>query len=420
MPMFRFFGNMIRRFFRKTIPGLLGTKIPFQRRQKGVAYFYDYSLLATVILLLGFGLVMLYSTSAYTSLVETTQENLRDASVKITDMSYFERQAIIAVISLVLVIVFSQLDYHFYSYFSWLVYFASLGLMLAVYVVGFQANGATRWIRIGPLNLQPSEIAKVAIIMLIPRQIVLAGRRIRDWKVVVKILILGVVAAGFCFVFTENLSTALIIGGIAYLLILIVSKNLPKLILFSLSTLLAGIVLVIALIWVDQQRPEEDRDFRIRRIVNWLNPEEEDEEGNYQAIQAKYAIGSGGYLGKGLGNSTQKLGALPEAHNDMIFSIVCEELGLFGALILTLLYAYLLSRLMMIAMNAPDLLGSLMAIGIFIHIALQVVLNIAVVTGVIPTTGIALPFVSYGGTYILFLMVEMMLALSISRSIRLD
>ena len=134
-------------------------------------------------------------------------------------------------------------------------------------------------------------------------------------------------------------------------------------------------------------------------------------------MQALYAIGSGGLFGKGLGNSVQKLQALPEAQNDMIFSIVCEELGVFGALIVVLLFVFLLYRLFFIASNAPDLLGSLIATGIFVHIALQVVLNIAVVINLIPTTGITLPFVSYGGTSILFLMAEMMVALSISKQI---
>ena len=135
-------------------------------------------------------------------------------------------------------------------------------------------------------------------------------------------------------------------------------------------------------------------------------------------MQGLYAIGSGGFFGKGLGNSLQKLDYVPEAQNDMIFTIICEELGLFGAIMLTILFAFMLYRLFFIAQNAPDLLGSLIASGIFIHIALQVVLNIAVVTNVIPTTGITLPFISYGGTSIVFLMAEMALALSVSKRIR--
>lgn len=136
-------------------------------------------------------------------------------------------------------------------------------------------------------------------------------------------------------------------------------------------------------------------------------------------MQGLYAIGSGGFFGKGLGNSTQKLGVIPEVQNDMILSIVCEELGVFGAIVILVLFGLLLYRLMFIARNAPDLYGSLIATGIFAHIALQVILNIAVVTNLIPTTGITLPFISYGGTSILFLMTEMGIALGISRKIKL-
>jgi cell division protein FtsW len=157
--------------------------------------------------------------------------------------------------------------------------------------------------------------------------------------------------------------------------------------------------------------------YRSERIVAWRNPEAS--EKGYQTMQALYAIGSGGWFGKGLGQSIQKRGFIPEAQNDMIFSIICEELGILGAMIVVLLFVFLLWRLFFIATNAPDLLGSLIATGIFAHISLQVVLNIAVVLNVIPTTGITLPFVSYGGTSILFLMTEMMLALSISGQIRM-
>ena len=140
--------------------------------------------------------------------------------------------------------------------------------------------------------------------------------------------------------------------------------------------------------------------------------------GGYQVMQSLYAIGSGGFFGKGLGNSAQKLGTIPEAQNDMIFSIVCEELGVFGGVLLILMFLYLLYRLFFIAQNAPDLYGTLVVSGIFAHIALQVILNICVVINLMPTTGITLPFVSYGGTSIMFLMMEIAIALSVSRRIR--
>ena len=158
--------------------------------------------------------------------------------------------------------------------------------------------------------------------------------------------------------------------------------------------------------------------YRAERIKIWLNPE--DYEKGYQTLQGLYAIGSGKLFGKGLGESMQKLGFLPEAQNDMIFSIICEELGLFGAVCVILLFLLMLWRFMVIANNAPDLYGALLVVGIMAHISIQVILNIAVVTNSIPNTGITLPFISYGGTSVLFLLSEMGLALSVSRGIRLD
>ena len=158
--------------------------------------------------------------------------------------------------------------------------------------------------------------------------------------------------------------------------------------------------------------------FRARRILTWLHPEQYSAEGGYQVMQALYALGSGGLFGKGLGNGTQKLWAVPEAENDMIFAIICEELGIFGGIIVILLFIYLLYRLFFIAQNAPDLYGALMVTGIFGHIAMQVILNICVVINLIPTTGITLPFLSYGGTSVVLLMAEIMIALSVSKAIR--
>ena len=158
--------------------------------------------------------------------------------------------------------------------------------------------------------------------------------------------------------------------------------------------------------------------YRAERIQIWLNPEKY--EKGYQTLQGLYAIGSGGLFGKGLGESMQKLGFIPEAQNDMIFSVICEELGLFGAVCLILLYLLIIWRLVVIANNAADLYGSLIVVGILAHIAIQVLLNIAVVTNTIPNTGVSLPFVSYGGTSISILLAEMGLALSVSRGIKLE
>ncbi len=364
--------------------------------------YFDYNLLAIVILLTCFGLVMLYSTSAYEASLGENGD----------DMMYFGKQAVISVGALILALFVSQFDYHFMAKMSPYLYAGSTALLIATKFIGRTVNGARRWIYIGPISFQPAELAKVAVILFLPTLILKMGRKIRGIKGPCVILLFGAISSVCTYYFTENLSTALIIAGISVLLVFIVH---PKTIPFVVMGVI-GAVLVAALVYhfISMEGSES---FRIRRIQVWLNPEENASLGGYQVMQALYAIGSGGFLGKGLGNSAQKLGALPEAQNDMIFSIICEELGVFGAALLMLLFVFLLYRLFFIAQNAPDLLGSLIVSGIFIHIALQVVLNIAVVINLIPTTGITLPFVSYGGTSILFLMSEIAIALSVSRQI---
>ncbi|MGI6070877.1 MAG: FtsW/RodA/SpoVE family cell cycle protein [Blautia sp.] len=374
------------------------------KRQKRKTDFYDYSLVAVIILLTCFGLMMLYSTSAYTSEIKFGD-----------DMYYFRKQAIISAVSVLCAIIISKLDYHILKHFTTLLYVAAAGSMLMVKTpLGVEVNGAKRWLKIGPLQFQPSEIAKIAVIVCLSYMIIQMGKNIRTWK---GLAVLG--AAGFFQGFlaywaTENLSTGLIICGITAGLIFIAH---PKTAPFLAA---AGVLAAVVAVGIGAlaATTQNSSSFRIRRILVWLHPEDFSDTSAYQIMQALYAIGSGGFFGKGLGNSAQKLGAVPEAQNDMIFSIICEELGIFGGAIILILFAYLLYRLFFIAQNAPDLIGSLMVSGIFIHIALQVILNICVVINLIPTTGITLPFVSYGGTSILFLMSEMGLALSVARQIR--
>lgn len=163
---------------------------------------------------------------------------------------------------------------------------------------------------------------------------------------------------------------------------------------------------------------ETSTSFRLRRVIAWLHPEKYASDGSYQTLQGLYAIGSGGFFGKGLGNSAQKM-IIPEVQNDMILSAICEELGVFGVIMILVIFGLLLYRLLFIAQNAPDVYGYMIVTGIFAHIALQVILNVAVVTNVIPNTGITLPFISYGGTSVLFLMAEMGIALGVSRKIKI-
>lgn len=241
------------------------------------------------------------------------------------------------------------------------------------------------------------------------------GKRQKKWDGIKILLGYGLVVTLGVFLLTDNLSTAIIVFAITCILIFVVH---PKTKPFVAGVIAAGIVGIIGIIFLKYTLAESDN-FRMRRIIAWLNPEANADKDSYQFLQGLYAIGSGGFFGKGLGNSTQKLHAIPEAQNDMILAVICEELGVFGAILVLCLFAFMLYRLLFIARNAPDLYGALIATGIFAHIALQVTLNIAVVTGLMPTTGVTLPFISYGGTAIVILLAEMGIALGISSKIRL-
>lgn len=366
--------------------------------------YYDYSLLAVIILLTCFGLVILYSTSSYMA-----ELNYGD------DMYYFKKQAAISFGCIIIALGISQIDYHILTKFTGVLYgMAAILMMLVKTPLGRTANGARRWLNLGPLSFQPSEIAKIAVIVCLSYMIVNMGRKIKTLKAFMILAGSGSALAFLAYAFTDNLSTAIIIFCITMGLIFIAH---PKVKPFLISAGV-GVALIIIFVMILSSSLETSSSFRLRRILVWLHPEDFASGDGYQTIQALYAIGSGGFLGRGLGNSIQKLGSVPEAQNDMIFSIVCEELGILGGIILLLLFAYLLYRLFFIAQNAPDMFGSLMVSGIFIHIALQVIFNIAVVLNLMPNTGVTLPFVSYGGTSIVFLMSEMGLALSVARQIK--
>ncbi len=369
--------------------------------------YYDYNLLAVVILLTCFGLVMLYSTSAY--IAEVRQGN---------DMFYFGKQAAISAAGIVMMILISMVDYHILKKFTTLLYLAAVVLMLLVLSpLGVTVNGAKRWLKLG-IQFQPSEIAKIAAIVCLSYLIVQMGRNIRSLKATIVLLGIGGVLGAIAYLATDNLSTGIIICGITWIMVAMASPYTKQFVVITAVMFVFLVVLVqIMKFSIDSA---DSASFRIRRVLVWLHPEQYSEEGGYQVMQALYAIGSGGLFGKGLGNSVQKLGSVPEAQNDMIFSIVCEELGIFGGALVLILFAYLLYRLVVISQNAPDLFGSLLVSGIMIHIALQVILNICVVTNIIPTTGVTLPFVSYGGTSILFLMAEMGIALGVSHQVKIQ
>lgn len=365
--------------------------------------FYDYNLLAVVILLMAFGLVMLYSASSYESMSKFGN-----------DMYFFFHQGVVSVLAVLVAIVVSRINYHYLLKIAFPLYVLSIILMAMVKFtpLGVDAYGSKRWLNLG-IKFQPSEMAKITVVLLLVYEITRMGREFRTFAGIVRLSLVGIIAAGAAFFFTDNLSTALIILGISIGVMFVAH---PKTKEFLIFFAIAAALVVVFIIYLRMHITDSD-DFRIRRILVWMDPEKYADIGGWQVLQGLYAIGSGGLLGKGLGASTQKLDIIPEAQNDMIFSIICEELGLFGAILLLVLFGYLLYRLFNIAQNAPDMQGTMIVTGIFTHIALQVILNIAVVLNLIPTTGISLPWVSYGGTSVGFLMIEIGIALSVSRSI---
>lgn len=381
------------------------TNTRVKKKEHSIAYF-DYSLLAILICLICFGLVMLYSTSSYSAMMKQNGDSL----------FYFKRQVLFCIVGLSGMWIVSRIDYHWYFERSKFLYFISIFMMFLVKTpLGKEVNGAKRWIKL-PFGqqLQPAEIAKIAIILFIPALICTMGREIKTLDGIVKVLAWGAFSAAVVFIITENLSTAIIVMGITCIMIFVVHPKTRIFIIIAVGIILIGIVGARVL----GMAMETSGNFRLRRILVWLNPEKYASEGGYQIMQALYAIGSGGFFGKGLGNSAQKM-IIPEVQNDMILSIICEELGVFGAIMVLILFGMLLYRLLFIAQNAPDLYGSLVVSGIFAHIALQVILNVMVVINCIPTTGITLPFISYGGTSVLFLMAEMGLALGVSSKIKI-
>ncbi|MDE5910311.1 MAG: FtsW/RodA/SpoVE family cell cycle protein [Lachnospiraceae bacterium] len=376
-----------------------------RRRNKGQQEsFFDYTLLFIVLFLLAFGLVMLYSTSSY------------DGSQQGDPAFYLKRQLTSTIIGLGSMMVVANIPYHFWEHFAVLGYVASIILILLIIPFGYEANGAKRWLRVAGMSIQPAEIAKLGMILFLASLICRMGRKIRTGKGFMIVLMIPMPICLLVWKVTENMSSAIIIFGIAALMLFVSSPDYKRFILLGLA---GAAVCVLAVFVIVNLADSGSLGVRGTRILAWLDPEAYASGKGFQTLQALYAIGSGGILGKGLGQSMQKLGFLPEAQNDMIFSIICEELGLFGAISILLLFILLIWRFMVIANNAQDLFGALLVVGVMGHIAIQVILNVAVVTNTIPNTGISLPFISYGGSSVLFLLVEIGIVLSVGRGIRL-
>ncbi len=370
--------------------------------------FFDYSLLAVIIFLCVFGLIMVYSSSSYTAEIRTGDS-----------MYYLKRQAFVMILGFALMLVVSKVDYHKYMKLSVLIWVLALAMMILTDFtpLGKTFNGERRWLGITEtLSFQPAEFVKIAVIISLAALINKIGRKIDTIRGIA--VAVAITLPLFALVVIHNLSTGLIIVGIAFVMCFVGSR---KRWYYAVA---AALVVVAAFVFIQygDQLVEMGvlKSYQLERIVVWQDPEAYSQDGGWQILQGLYAIGSGGLFGRGLGSSIQKMGYVPEAQNDYVFTIICEELGLFGAVCVILLFLFMIWRFMIIANNAPDLQGALIVVGVMAHIAIQVILNIAVVTNSIPNTGITLPFISYGGTSVLFLMIEMGMVLGVSGRISMD
>ncbi len=364
------------------------------RRREKNEYFFDYSLLFLLLFLLVFGMVMIYSASSYEAF-----QAFGDAAF------YFKKQLVAVAVGLGGMVIAARIPQLWLRYVAYISYVVSALLILLVLTpLGVESHGARRWIGIPgtSFNLQPAEVAKISVILVCALLLSNIKGDVKKWKYWFAMMAVPLPLAAEIFFVTRNLSSAIIVVAIGWVMVFISS---PTFLRYAVMVISAGAVAAVVIRMAVSSGG--DGNFRFGRIVAWLNPEADSQGTGFQTVQGLYAIGSGGVWGKGLGESIQKLDFVPEAQNDMIFSIICEELGLFGGGAVMILFIMLLWRMMRIASNARDNFSALVVSGVMAHIAVQAVLNIAVVTNTIPNTGVSLPFISYGGSSVVFLLAEM-------------
>lgn len=363
-------------------------------RRSLVGETVDIPFLLLLLLLLTVGLVMLYSASSAQSQYDTSYT---------ISTKYLQKQAVCAGIGLVCMWIFSRIPASFWLRFAWPLYAISIALLLLVLVAGESVNGARRWINIAGLQFQPSEIAKFTMIVLFAKLSKGFGTETRKFRY--GVLGFGGALLGILIplALEKHLSAIMLMGMVAVVIMFVAGTH-PKWLLIG-----AGCAAVFVIVYVSFMGYAGDR------ITAWLHPESDPSDKGYQILQSLYAIGSGGLFGLGFGKSRQKYLYLPFQYNDYIFAIVCEELGLIGAILIMILFGALIMRGFWVALRAADRFSTVLATGLVALIAVQTVLNLGVVTNLLPSTGIALPFFSYGGTALAVNLGEMGIVLSISR-----
>lgn len=354
----------------------------------------DHVLFVITMLLVGIGLTMVYSASSITSLLE-----MEDS------LYYFKRQLLWASIGILVMLILANTNYHTYEKIALPLFIIAIIFLILVLVPGIsrEIGGARRWIRVGTIGFQPSEFAKLAWIIFLAKFLKENQSNVKSFlKCVLPVLALATLIFGLILK-QPNLSTASIIMSSTLILLFLANASFFHLLILVSSSL----VMFIALIF--------QKEYRLRRFFAFLDPWQDYRSSGYHIIQSLIAIGSGGIWGLGLGHSRQKFHILPERHTDFIFSIICEELGLVAALVIIFLLGLLIYRCFYIAVRAPDMYGFLLASGFGTIIALQTVINLGVVLSLLPTTGVTLPFISYGGSSIIFLLASIGIILNISK-----
>lgn len=354
----------------------------------------DFILLVTVLILLAMGIIMVLSASSPTSLSEYGDS-----------YQYVHKQAFCAAVGLGGMIFLSKVDYRFFKKYYKIIYWVCIALLAAVCVFGTSAKGATRWVNFGFISFQPSEVAKVGIILFYAEYLMRNKDKLKNfkegfvpaltWLILIVIIVYGI---------QNHLSATIIICGIAVLLMFMAGCKISHFLLVGVPAIaVVGFYLI------------NKGGFRLERLVSYMDPWTDATGSGWQIIQSLYAIGSGGIFGVGLGNSKQKYLYIPEPHNDFIFAVLAEELGFLGCAVVIILFAVFVWRGIVIAMKSKDMFGSLVAMGITSLIAMEVIINIAVVTNTIPVTGMSLPFFSYGGTALIIQLATVGILLSISK-----
>ena len=354
----------------------------------------DIPFLVLLLIILAVGLTMLYSASYAQSLYDTGY---------LSSTRYLEKQALCALIGLGMMVVTSRIQADFWLKLSWPLYIASIVLLLLVLFFGQTVNGAKRWINIAGLQFQPSEIAKFTLILLLAKLTRSFGSDAKTFRY--GVLAFGAALLGILvpLALERHLSAVMLLGMVAVVMMFVAGTQMRWLLAA------AGGAVVFVVIYVSLLGYAGDR------ITAWFHPEADPGNTGYQILQSLYAIGSGGVFGLGLGKSRQKYLYLPFQYNDYIFAVVCEELGLVGAVLIMGLFAALICRGYWIALKARDRFSTVFAAGLITQIAVQTLLNVGVVTNLLPSTGVALPFFSYGGTALAVNLAEMGILLSISR-----